>query len=78
MSEQNLPSIYNTFSADAVQHRTILRLEKVLYSTGLSRSVLYDLIKKGEFPRQRKISQKSIGWFSDEVQAFIDSRPVSD
>ena len=57
--------------------RMIWKLPKTLEHTGLSRATLYAMIKEGKFPKQRKISSKSVGWFSDEVQDFIDSRPVA-
>jgi len=78
MNEQNTPSTDNSISPDVVQHRTILRLAKVLCNTGLSRSVLYELIANGEFPKQRQLTKKCVGWYSDEVQAFINSRPISE
>jgi prophage regulatory protein len=53
----------------------ILRLAEVLAATGLSRSSLYDAIAKGEFPRQRQLTERAVGWRSDEVEAWIRERP---
>ena len=59
-------------------NRIILKQRQVSNLTGLHKSTIYRLIKVGQFPKQRKLSEhgKATGWFSDEVQEWIDSRPV--
>lgn len=52
----------------------LLRLNQVLDRVGLSRSTLYALIKAGEFPRQRQLSARSVGWVEAEVNAWIASK----
>lgn len=52
----------------------LLRLNQVLDRVGLSRSTLYALIKTGEFPRQRQLSARSMGWVEVEVNAWIASK----
>ena len=47
--------------------KVILRLNATLAKTGLSRSVLYSKISKGEFPKQINLSERSIGWIEDEL-----------
>jgi len=53
---------------------SILRLPDVIKETKLSRSAIYDLISKGNFPKQIKLTQRSSGWISSEVSAWIDER----
>lgn len=53
----------------------ILRLPDVLNATGLSRSQIERLEKRGEFPARVKISARASGWRIDEVTAWIESRP---
>ncbi len=53
----------------------IMKLREVSAMTGLSRSSIYVLIKKGQFPAQVKLSVRSSGWFSSEVKAWLESRP---
>ena len=51
----------------------ILRLPSVLKRTGLSKSTIYDLIQKGQFPRQLKPTGARLsGWRSSEIQEWID------
>ena len=52
----------------------MLRLPSVLQRTGLSRSTLYDQIKKGQFPAPLRISERSSGWRASEVEQWIASR----
>ena len=52
----------------------LLRLREVLERTGLSRSTLYELIKKDKFPKQILISERCVGWIEDDVHDFILQR----
>lgn len=52
----------------------ILRLKEVLKQTGLSRSSVYAAIAEGCFPRQVKLSERSVGFLSEEVDAWIKAR----
>ena len=45
--------------------------------TGLARSTRRKLEKAGEFPRRRKITQRSVGWLESELTAWISSRSLS-
>jgi prophage regulatory protein len=49
----------------------LIRLREVMSMTGLSRSYVYDLSAKGQFPKPLKISERSVAWIESEVQAWI-------
>jgi prophage regulatory protein len=53
----------------------ILKQPETSRLTGLPKSSLYRLESRGQFPARVRLSESSIGWRSDEVQAWIDSRP---
>lgn len=53
---------------------TLLKLTSVIASTGLSRSHIYALAKKGEFPKPIKLTERSSAWVEAEVQKWIESR----
>ncbi len=42
--------------------------------TGLSRSTIYDLMSRGEFPRPVKLTGKAVGWTETAINDWIDSR----
>lgn len=53
----------------------ILRLAEVIALTGLSRSTIYRLMAKGEFPEAVNLggsSGRAIGWKAEEVYDWID------
>jgi len=52
----------------------LLRLPAVLDRTALSRSRVYDLLERGDFPRPVKLSGRINAWPSDEIDAWIQSR----
>ena len=43
--------------------------------TGLSRSTIFALQKQGTFPQSIKIGPRASGWYEDEVQHYLKTRP---
>lgn len=54
--------------------KVILRLPAVQDQTGFSRSTIERLEKQGKFPARVRLSENSVGWYADEIQAFLSSR----
>jgi len=52
----------------------IMRRREVQHSTGFSRSSLYRLIARKEFPPPIRLSKNAVGWLASEVEAWIVSR----
>ena len=52
----------------------ILKLPAVLETTGLSRSSIYDFVKKNTFPAPVRLGQRAVGWKSDEIAAWLEQR----
>lgn len=52
----------------------VIRLPEVKSLTGISRSQIYELIKKGKFPRQINLGARAVGWVESEVQEWIQQR----
>lgn len=52
----------------------ILRRPAVTRKTGLASSSLYAAIARGEFPKPIKLGERSVGWLSREVDAWIEAR----
>jgi prophage regulatory protein len=51
--------------------QAILRLPTVKAHAGLSRSAIYLLMSKGQFPRPIAIGKRAVGWIESEVQDWI-------
>lgn len=54
---------------------SLLRLPDVARLTGLRRSSIYALVARGQFPRPVKLTRVASAWRSDELAAWIASRP---
>jgi len=52
-------------------YERFLRLPEVKTRTGLSRTEIYALGQKGEFPKQLKIGARSVAWVASEVEEWI-------
>lgn len=55
-------------------NKTILRISDVIARTGLPRSSIYLKVTLGEFPRPINLGSRAVGWLSNEVDAWIESR----
>lgn len=55
-----------------------LRSPEVQEISGLSPVTIWRLEKRGEFPRRRQIGPNAVGWRSDEIEAWVEGRPVAD
>ena len=45
---------------------------------GISDSLLEKLVRTGDLPSPRKISEGRVGWLWRDLQMFAETRPVSD
>ncbi|MGR3804909.1 MAG: helix-turn-helix transcriptional regulator [Marinibacterium profundimaris] len=52
----------------------LLRRPEVEARTGLSRSTLYDWMKRGEFPQPVKLGARLVAWRESDIAAWMDSR----
>jgi len=51
--------------------QTIIKLSKLKDVVPLSTASIYRLIKKGEFPKQIKLSERSSGWLLEEIEQWL-------
>lgn len=56
------------------QKLSIFRLPTVIQLVGLSRSTIYLLIQKNEFPKQVLLSERAVGWREGDIEAWLLSR----
>ena len=57
-----------------MQTNNIIRLPQTIEKTGLSRSTIYALISRGEFPQKIKLSPRTMGFLESEIDAWIIDR----
>ena len=60
---------------ETVTDPKILRLPAVMNRVGLGKTVVYALIRRGDFPRPVQLSARAVGWRDHEVEAWVASRP---
>jgi prophage regulatory protein len=51
-----------------------LRDSEVGILTKLSKSTRWRLERDGKFPRKRQLSEKAVGWLSNEIEEWLQSR----
>ncbi len=56
----------------------IVRLPELRAITGLSETTIWRREREGNFPRRCRIGPNAVGWKSDQVEAWIESRPLVD
>jgi prophage regulatory protein len=49
----------------------LLRFPAIRERTGLSRSTIWRLERRGQFPRHRRISANAVAWVEEEVMRWI-------
>ena len=52
----------------------LLRFNEVIERTGKSRSAIYVLVNKGEFPTPVRLGAKSVAFVESEIEAWIEAR----
>lgn len=54
-----------------------LRRPAVEAVTGLSRSTIYDMMTRGEFPRPVRIGRRAVAWPESAILAWMAERPIA-
>jgi prophage regulatory protein len=52
---------------------TILRRKQVESRTGLSRSSIYAMMAKGEFPKPVSLGGRAVGWIENQIDQWLES-----
>ena len=56
----------------------ILRCPELLRITQLSKATIYRMVAKGTFPKQVRLAERAVGWRSEDVVRWLNSRPVAE
>lgn len=52
----------------------ILRRPEVEARTGLSRSTIYEWMKRGDFPQPVKLGARLVAWRESDIAAWLEAR----
>ena len=55
----------------------VIKLPQVKELTTFSSATIYRLMKKGEFPNQLKLSERSSGWLLEEIYEWLEQKKIS-
>jgi len=53
---------------------TFLRIGDVSRVTGLPRATIYEMMGKGTFPKQVRLSPRAVGWIESEILEWQEAR----
>lgn len=56
----------------------IIRMKEVVKKVGLSRTTLWRMEKDGLFVSRVRLSVNAVGYLSDQIDAWMASRPIAD
>ena len=52
----------------------VIKIATVIELTALSAASIYRLMKKGAFPKQIKLAERSSAWFSEEIYNWLEKK----
>ncbi len=52
----------------------IMRIQEIIEITGVSRSTIWRMERRGEFPSRVPLGASSIGWLKSEINAWIKNK----
>lgn len=55
----------------------MLRVHQVMAVTGLSKTKIYEMQTRGDFPMRVQLSPRRVAWVEAEVQAWLEARVAS-
>ena len=55
----------------------IIRTEDLTRRLGLSRATIFRNVKAGSFPPSVKLTARTIGWYSTDIEAWIAARAAT-
>jgi prophage regulatory protein len=55
----------------------ILRMPEVQNRTGLSRTTLYLLTQKNQFPKNCQLGSRAVGWLEADITKWINDRAAA-
>lgn len=60
-----------------MKYDRLLRLPEVMLRVGLSKSTIYSLMGRGEFPAQVLLGRRAVGWWESQIEEWKAARPLA-
>ena len=57
-----------------IQDRRILRKPELFMRISLSDATIWRMERAGKFPKRIRLGGQSVGWFSDEVDGWLEKK----
>lgn len=75
----NTPANYLSAGILAAQPESqrVLRIRETSYKVGLSKTSVYESVKKGTFPKPLRLSERSSGWLESELNQWLEERAAA-
>jgi len=73
VSPSSIPAIPPATGGQFPRDR-FMRLPEVISTCGLSRSTIYDLICREQFPSQISLGGKNVAWLASEIDDWMQAR----
>lgn len=71
---RHFPASDNQRRSELKVSEHILKLPAVKDRVGLSRSTIYDMIARHEFPAPIKLGARAVGWIESEIEQWLEQR----
>lgn len=55
--------------------KIILRPKEVAHLIGLSRTQIWNLEQRGEFPKRKRLGARATGWTREDIEQWVAERP---
>lgn len=70
--QQVLPEV--RLSPDPLTRKRILRWKELEELIGLSRSMIYEMMSPGTFPRPVRLGERAVGWKRESIEEWLQGR----
>jgi prophage regulatory protein len=55
----------------------MLNLKEVINRTGICRTVIYEMMQSGEFPKSIPLTKRTVRWVDSDVESWIQNKILS-
>ncbi|MCH1931497.1 AlpA family phage regulatory protein [Shewanella sp. A25] len=66
----------DTQATDTLVYDRLVKEKERVFITGISKAQAFQLERRGEFPRRRRVSNRSVAWLHSELLEWVKSRDI--